>query len=118
MPYLEGRQYPKTPEKLMRSRFTAYSLGGYGDYLLATWHPLMTQGITSLELSKRDTLWTDLTIIHASQCGDNGYVEFIASFIESAFDHLPENHEKQQYREKSVFKRVKGKWLYVGVDVE
>ncbi|MGZ8289572.1 MAG: YchJ family protein [Telluria sp.] len=37
-PYLEGVAVPKTAEALMRSRYTAYTLGNE-EYLKATWHP-------------------------------------------------------------------------------
>ena len=36
-PYLEGAAIPATAEALMRSRYTAYTLGNE-PYLLATWH--------------------------------------------------------------------------------
>ncbi|HSG62441.1 MAG TPA: SEC-C metal-binding domain-containing protein, partial [Pseudomonadales bacterium] len=32
--FLSGAQHAKTPEQLMRSRFSAFFLGGYGQYLL------------------------------------------------------------------------------------
>ncbi|MDW7598315.1 MAG: YchJ family metal-binding protein [Nitrosomonadaceae bacterium] len=36
--YLKGCKDPTTAEALMRSRYTAYTLGNE-DYLLSTWHP-------------------------------------------------------------------------------
>jgi SEC-C motif-containing protein len=95
----------------MRSRYTAYFLGGYGDYLLATWLPAMAQNVNAIDLSRRDTSWQSLEIRESSQKFDDAYVEFAATYND-------ENDQLQTYYEKSVFKRVKGKWLYVGVEVE
>jgi SEC-C motif-containing protein len=35
-PFLSGCKQTKTPVQLMRSRFSAFALGGYGSYLLRT----------------------------------------------------------------------------------
>jgi SEC-C motif-containing protein len=37
--FLSGQHHAKTAEQLMRSRFSAYALGGYGEYLMSTWLP-------------------------------------------------------------------------------
>jgi SEC-C motif-containing protein len=111
LPFLQKNKYPPTPEKLMRSRFSAYAVGGYGDYLLATWLPAMAQNVNAIDLSRRDTDWQFLEIQSSSQQSDDGYVEFLATYND-------ENDQLQTYHEKSVFKRVRGQWLYVGVEVE
>ncbi|MFT7389218.1 MAG: SEC-C motif-containing protein [Candidatus Endobugula sp.] len=111
MPFLDYMKFAPTPEKLMRSRFSAYALGGYGDYLLRSWLPTMTEGLDAAVLSQRDTQWQSLCILNARQQGDDGYVEFKA-------DYLDEDNAIINYQEKSVFKRIKGKWLYVGVELK
>lgn len=111
LPFLQQQKYPPTPEKLMRSRFSAYALGGYGDYLLSTWLPAMAQNVNAIDLSQRDTDWQSLEILAHSQKADDGYVEFMATYNDG-------NNHLQRYHEKSVFKRVKGRWLYVGIEVE
>ena len=90
----------------MRSRYSAFALGGYGQYLLDTWLPSMTTQLSAEELSQHSTQWLGLTIINKSKDGDNGYVEFEANFLDS-------NKQRQSHYEKSVFKRIAGKWLYV-----
>lgn len=45
-PYLTGKAVASMPEELMRSRYSAYALGGYGEYLLKTWFPPMASGLT------------------------------------------------------------------------
>jgi SEC-C motif-containing protein len=110
LPFLQQQKYPPTPEKLMRSRFSAYTLGGYGDYLLSSWLPAMAQNVNAIDLSHRDTDWQFLEILAHSQKADDGYVEFVATYND-------DNDQLQRYHEKSVFKRVKGRWLYVGIEV-
>jgi len=110
LPFLNQKKIAPTPEKLMRSRFSAYALGGYGEYLLLTWLPIMTQGLDVAELSQRDTQWQSLRILNARQKGDDGYIGFSA-------DYLDGDNKMMNYQESSVFKRINGKWLYVGVEV-
>lgn len=93
----------------MRSRFTAYALGGYGEYLLASWFPATAKGLTALELSQRNVEWLSLEVIGKSQQGDQGTVEFKATFRSNDSDGaLDVMHEVSEFR------RVKGRWWYVG----
>ncbi|MFT5118334.1 MAG: SEC-C motif-containing protein [Kiritimatiellia bacterium] len=108
--YIQGEAYPKTPEKLMRSRYTAFTLGSNGQYLLDTWLPSMTQGLSVEELSLSSTTWVGLELLHKSQSGDDACVEFNASFIDA-------DEKEKLHHENSVFKRIAGKWLYVGGEV-
>jgi SEC-C motif-containing protein len=109
-PFLQGEVYPKTPEKLMRSRYTAFTLGGHGQYLLDTWLPNMTQGMSAEDLSLPSTKWVGLELLYKSQSGDDACVEFKASFIDT-------DEKEKVHHEKSVFKRIMDKWLYVGEEV-
>jgi SEC-C motif-containing protein len=109
-PFLNGSRWAKTPEQLMRSRYSAYALGGYGDYLLQTWFPATAKGLTVEALSQRSCDWIELEVLHKSQKGDQGTVEFNAWFQNDEGD-------KQVLHEKSVFQRTDGLWLYVGGEV-
>jgi len=109
-PLLSLQKVAKTPVQLMRSRYSAYALGGHGDYLLSTWLPSMTQGLTSAGLSTRSLNWVRLEILNKSQQGDNGQVEFKAYYLNT------EDQEEVQH-EKSIFKRINGRWFYVGGEV-
>jgi SEC-C motif-containing protein len=108
--FLSGRELAKTPEQLMRSRYTAYALGGYGQYLLDTWLPATSAGLSAEQLSTRENQWIELTVLNKSQQGNNGMVEFEAFYIDSAGEH-------QCLHEKSVFTRKKGCWIYVGGEI-
>jgi SEC-C motif-containing protein len=109
--FLSGDGNAKTPEQLMRSRYTAYALGNYGDYLLKTWHPAMIAGLTPESLSKKINNWFKLEIISKSQAGNEGVIEF------KAFFKNVEDRQEFIY-EKSYFQRIAGRWLYVGAAQE
>jgi len=59
-PLLAGQQHARTVKQLMRSRFSAFALGGHGDYLLASWHPSTRPDIDAQTLGQRDTHWIRL----------------------------------------------------------
>ena len=111
--FLSGKEYAKTPEKLMRSRFSAYALGGHGEYLLSTWFPATAGGLTELALSQKTVNWQTLQVIAYSQKGDKGTVEFKAWFYElSDYENIKVMHEV------SEFVRVNSRWFYVGGKVD
>ena len=110
-PALNDTRWAKTPAQLMRSRYSAYALGGHGDYLLNTWFPATARGLTAEELSIRTCDWIELEILNKSQSGDQGTVEFNAWFHNDQGD-------REVLHEKSVFQRINGRWLYVGGEVD
>ena len=107
--FLFGKQNAETPEQLMRSRFSAYTLGGYGEYLISTWLPASVKGLTAPELSEKTVDWQRLKVISSSQQGDNGMVEFKAWFCKS-----PSSDELEIMHEISEFVRIQSRWFYVG----
>lgn len=97
----------------MRSRFSAYALGGYGEYLLASWFPATAGGLSAEELSRRNVFWKKLELLSKSQKGDDGFVEFKAWFSKEE-----KNNTLEVMHERSVFKRNQGRWYYVGGEVD
>ena len=95
----------------MRSRFSAYALGGHGEYLMKTWLPAMARSLTALELNERTLDWQRLEVVNKSQKGDDGEVEFNAFYTNDV-------GEEECMHEVSSFKRIKGLWYYVGGVVE
>lgn len=93
----------------MRSRYSAYALGGYGRYLLATWFPPMAQTLNEADLDKRDTKWLSLAVLSSATNGDDGEVSFEARY--ETDDGTAVMHEN------SVFKRLGKRWFYIGGDV-
>ena len=108
--FLSGKENAKTPEQLMRSRFSAYALGGYGEYLLSTWLSASASDLSVSDLSEKTVYWQRLEVISSSQTGDNGVVDFKAWFSKSPAtdDDLEVMHEV------SEFIRIQSRWFYVG----
>ena len=109
--FLYGDELAKTPEQLMRSRYSAYVLGDQGEYLLQTWYPVTAKGLSAELLSQRSCEWLRLEILAKSQQGDRGLVEFNAWFRNNSGD-------EEVLHERSVFQRIAGRWLYVGGEVD
>ena len=105
-PFLTGKAKPRTVKQLMRSRYSAYALGGYGAYLLATWLPRNRPKESAESLSLKTVNWQGLTILDSSQQGDKGAVDFAARYLDA-------KGEEKVHREQSVFLRYKGQWYYV-----
>ncbi|MFK7864152.1 MAG: YchJ family protein [Pseudohongiellaceae bacterium] len=105
-PFLEGSIQAKTPKQLMRSRYSAYSAGGFGDYLVATWHPNSRKGLDVATLSAKSHHWKSLEIVEAVQDNNWATVEFKAAF-DNGTGTLEIHHELSQ------FTRNNGVWYYV-----
>lgn len=109
-PAISGQHPAETAEALMRSRYTAYTLGEEA-YLLASWHPQTRPA--SLDLDASDLTWTGLDIVHC-QAGtlsdQRGVVEFIA--------HYDKGGRQGQVHESSRFKKQAGAWMYFDGDLK
>ncbi len=87
-------------ENLMRSRFSAFSLG-LKDYLVTSWH--ISTRPEQLELDQT-TQWKRLEIISANNDAEKGQVHFKAYYQEQDEWHLLE--------ETSSFLFEQGHWFY------
>ena len=108
-PYLDGTALPETAEVLMRSRYTAYTLGNAA-YLTATWHPTTRRKDLGLE---EPVKWIGLEILscEAGGPGDTrGQVEFIARYKLGGRAH--------RLHEVSRFQRREGRWYYLDGDLD
>ena len=104
-PLVDGSTSAPTAERLMRSRYTAFTLGD-ADYLLHTWHPDTRPRTIDLDERRR---WTGLEIIGVTGGGmlhTEGTVEFVA--------HYRDGRKSGSQRENSAFSRVDGRWVYRG----
>ncbi|WP_217697961.1 YchJ family protein [Sinomonas mesophila] len=103
-----------TAEALMRSRYSAYAIGGpdLADYLLATWHPATRPAALDLDGSTR---WRRLDVVRTTAGGPfdaHGTVDFAAHYTD-----VP-GGTRGVLREHSRFVREEGRWYYVDGDVE
>ncbi|MCB9759855.1 MAG: SEC-C domain-containing protein [Alphaproteobacteria bacterium] len=113
MPWHSGRPAP-TPEALMRSRYSAYALGQV-EHVMATTHPESPHRVAdpqrwTSELSAfcRGTRFRKLDVIDHSEDGDAGTVTFRATLEQAGRD--------ASFTERSRFRRLGGRWLYLDGD--
>jgi SEC-C motif domain protein len=109
-PYLMGQRTPMTPEILMRSRYTAYTMANI-NYIKKTMSGKALIGFNETDAKHwaKQIKWIGLQVLHVILEEPNkGYVEFKATFMENT--HLQSIHEK------SEFIREQGSWYYVDGD--
>ena len=110
-PLLDGRKHASNAEQLMRSRYTAYTLGR-GDYVSQTWHPSTRPADLQLQGpgAAHGPRWLGL-IVHSHRRIDDRHeeVSFTARWREQG--------RAQRMTETSRFVRENGKWFYVDGDV-
>ena len=106
-PYISGKELPATPEALMRSRYTAYSLVNI-DYIQKTMSGKAAIGFQYLDAVRfaKKVIWIKLNVLRSGMENSNkGYVEFEACFIEG--------RRIKYMHEKSEFVRELGRLYYV-----
>lgn len=104
-PRHDGSKPAETPEALMRSRYSAYTLG-LGDYLVRTQAKSIQAGAAE-ELGRwgKSVYWLGLTVQEAPPpSGDEGFVTFEARYLE--------DDQVVTLFEKSRFTRADGVWTY------
>lgn len=113
--YLDDNAIAPTADALMRSRYTAYTLGRE-DYLLATWHTStrpVELNLAQLNLAKEvATKWLNLEVkqhTHDSANPQQATVEFIARY--------KVNGRACRLHEISHFVREDERWFYVEGEV-
>lgn len=102
---------PNTALELMRSRYSAYALG-LGRYIIETSHPQNPEyskntanWLKEIETFSQETQFNKLEILDFQESENEATVTFIA--------HLSQNKKEVSFKEKSLFKKEKGRWLYV-----
>jgi SEC-C motif-containing protein len=109
--YLDDGEAAPTAEALMRSRYTAYTLGRE-DYLLKTWHHSTRPA--SLELASKPhstrNKWLGLEVRRHEQLEpDNAGVEFVARYKMDG--------QARRLHEISRFAREAGQWFYIDGEI-
>lgn len=109
-PFIDGIQTPDTAEKLMRSRYSAYTLQN-DKYLLETWHPSTRP--KDKPSDDDDTTWTNLEILRTEKGLKNdtdGIVEFLAQCdVKGNASHI---------HETSNFLYEDNRWYYLDAQVQ
>lgn len=104
--YIDGNKIPETPEQLMRSRYTAYSLANI-DYIMNTMHgkPLKNFDKLSTINWAQNITWQKLEVLDSRVQNNKGFVEFRAYYTDNSHNVI--------LHELSEFKRKSGKWFYI-----
>ncbi|MBP9722782.1 MAG: YchJ family protein [Gammaproteobacteria bacterium] len=107
--YITADKFPETPEQLMRSRYTAYTMANI-DYIFDTMRDNALKNSDRVEALKwaKSSKWLGLEVLKTSVNLENteGEVEFIAKF--------QQNSHTQEHREHAKFKKYHNKWYYIG----
>lgn len=105
---------PENALALMRSRYAAYALG-LADYIIQTTHPENSSYSLDFSKWKREILQfsqnTEFVGLKILEFVDG---EQVASVTFTAY--LKQQGDDATFTEKSYFKKVKERWLYVGRD--
>ncbi|QFY44322.1 hypothetical protein F6R98_18180 [Candidatus Methylospira mobilis] len=106
--YLDGGEYADDAERLMRSRYSAYTLRRE-DYLLATWYVSTRPAALHLEETDIHTRWLGLNV-KRYYCNplqpDRAEVEFVARYKNGG-------GRAHRLHEISHFVREQDRWFYV-----
>jgi len=105
-PYLKRAKVPKTPEALMRSRYTAYCENDL-DYIKRTMMPPASLKPPKRKDNRKVT-WLGLEVLEGDISPSDaavGTVEFKARY--------QENGQAYTIHEKSQFHLIEGRWYYV-----
>lgn len=116
-PYHDHEALPKTPQDLMRSRYSAYALT-LPDYLIETTHKNnpkfqknRAEWKASIKLFCTTTAFQGLTILASSHDPHTGSVTFHAHLRSISGEDL-------SFKEKSMFILEKGRWLYLSGELD
>lgn len=104
--FIESGQIPLTPEELMRSRYTAFTLANI-DYIGNTMKSPAADNFNkqSIYTWAKKSVWIKLEVIHSSYDTKFGTVEFIACYSL--------NGSIEKIHEISNFRLDEGKWFYI-----
>ena len=105
--YISGSQHAETPEALMRSRYSAYTIADIS-YIKSTMKGKASENYDEVAAGEwaRNIGWLGLTVLKSSIEDDNkGFVEFVARY-----EH---DGNFQKIHENSEFHKVNGLWYYV-----
>ena len=107
-PVMENAAAARTPEELMRARFTAHCTRNYA-FLVDSTHPDHREGVSEEEISQwaSHVNWTELEVHSATpgETDNEGNVAFTA--------HFTIKDTPQELREDAAFSRIDGVWHYV-----
>ena len=106
-PYIKGKKKPASPEILMRSRYTAYTIHDVAYIKKTMIGPSLKEfNLASAKQWAQESEWKGLEILSSqiSEDQQTGTVEFVA--------HYASNNKDKKHHEISTFHFKKEKWVY------
>jgi SEC-C motif domain protein len=113
-PLLEGKRKAETAEELLRSRYTAFTLGDVA-YIRRTRHPRSSTAFDEEAVRSwaEGSEWHGLSISKVDRGGahdDQGVIDFVATYTEK------DGGKRHEHEEKASFVRHDGAWMFVDGD--
>lgn len=109
-PFHYKKNFPETPELLLRSRYSAYALA-LADYIVDTtdptgpvYEPNIEHWKSSIIEFSKSVLFQGVEVLSENSDQEKGEITFIA--------HLTQQGRNVSFRETSQFTKHKGKWVY------
>jgi SEC-C motif-containing protein len=119
LPLIQGTVPASSPERLMRSRYSAYVSNHY-TYIFDTYTKAQRKNLTVADIaaSADSNHWLKLEVLSAFEDSNKGEVEFIA-FYELRQNELEQTAQKTFYamHERSRFVKEDGAWRYADGDM-
>ncbi|QZT38545.1 SEC-C domain-containing protein [Halosquirtibacter xylanolyticus] len=107
--FISRKEKANSPEALMRSRYTAFSLGEV-EYILDTERLAKPNTLAGLKQWCENITYTKLEVISSKEEGEKGEVRFKA--------YYKEGFEQTILEERSQFIKEADQWLYVSGDAK
>lgn len=109
LPIIEGKALAKSPEALMRARYTAHASKQY-DFLTSSTHPEFRDEVNPKEIEEWSSMmeWKSLEVLSTKDGGPEdltGEVSFCAHYTVRDFP--------QELREDAFFRKEGDTWYYV-----
>lgn len=109
LPYIRGKKKPDTAEQLLRSRYTAFTLGEI-DYILNTHHSKTRHEVKREEIEdwSKQSEWLGLKIVQkeAGEANDGtGSIVFCAGYQAEG--------KVNEHWEQSLFEKENGEWRFL-----
>ncbi|MGL1957774.1 MAG: YchJ family protein [Colwellia sp.] len=121
-PFIQGEKQAKTPEQLMRSRYSAYAINN-AQYIYDTYAKASqkSQSVAEIKAWADECVWLALEIVHSADVVDNyaaepyAYVEFSAYYLLGS--QLNKLHEKSRFVLQQSNVHPEKQWRYLDGDV-
>jgi SEC-C motif-containing protein len=110
--YLDGGEYAGDAERLMRSRYSAYTLRRE-DYLLVTWHASTRPPALHLDETDSQTRWLGLSV----KRHDRDPLQPACAVVEFVARYKTGGGRAQRLHEISRFVREQDRWFYVDGEI-